>query len=392
MRTIKLLASVCLSALLTSPSFAYESSYNYEVIAQGGVKIDGLSPSTFGLMAMNDFDTVVFAAGYPDGSYVGAAGIFSAKHVLLKKGDVVRGLTVDHPLLYGINDLNEVLVSFNYANGVNASSAMGTFLMHGNSFVLQGKLIKTGEVIDGLTIQDFREGFLNDAGEIIFSADYSDSSGTSGVGVFSRTHVLLKRGSVVAGIPLSGNYFFNTLHGLSDTGQFVFDTMGYVPNLGGALTGAFTQHRALAISGDNVHGIPLVTASSPAVSRFGQIAFGGMYTITPNCSSYSCFGSAVFGPHGLVAKTGDTIDGITINAASPMSINDQGVVLMQADFGAGYGLFTKDDVVAVTGDKLAGFQVEGFVNSQINDRGDVGFSAFEGILLAKHKNTCKHGR
>jgi hypothetical protein len=75
-----------------------------------------------------------------------------------------------------------------------------------------------------------------------------------------------------------------------------------------------------------------------------------------------------------------------------MSINDQGVVLMQADFGVGYGLFTKDDVVAVAGDKLAGFQVEGFVNSQINDLGDVGFSAFEGILLAKHKKTCKHGR
>jgi hypothetical protein len=73
-----------------------------------------------------------------------------------------------------------------------------------------------------------------------------------------------------------------------------------------------------------------------------------------------------------------------------VSINDEGVVLMQANFGASYGLFTKDAAVAVTGDKLAGFQVEGFVNSQINDFGDVGFSAFEGILLAKHKDVCKH--
>jgi hypothetical protein len=391
MRTIKLLASVCLSALLTSYSFASESSYNYEVIAQNGVKIDGLSPNGFGPIAMNDLDTVVFEAEYPDGSYAGATGLFTGKHVLLKKGDIVGGLTVKGPSIYGINDLNQLLVTFSYGNGGLGSSALGTFLMKGSSLVLKGKLIKAGDVIDGLTLQDFRGGYINDAGEIVFAADYSDSSGAFAIGVFNRSHVLLKPGSVIQGIPLSGNYSFNNLYGLSDTGQFVFDTIGYLPNLGGTQTGAFTQHKVLAIAGDKVHGVPLLTAFSPVISRFGQTAFAGEYTIAPNCSSYLCMGFAVFGPRGVVAKTGDTIDGITLNnSLAPVSINDQGVVLMQANFAGGYGLFTKDDAVAVTGDKLAGFQVEGFVNSQINNFGDVGFSAFEGILLAKHKNSCKH--
>jgi len=94
----------------------------------------------------------------------------------------------------------------------------------------------------------------------------------------------------------------------------------------------------------------------------------------------------VFGPGGLVAKIGDTISGITLTSVVSEGINDDGVVLMQADFLNGYGLFTKDSVVAATGDTLAGFQVEGFVNSQINDVGDVAFSAFEAVLLAKHRN------
>jgi hypothetical protein len=391
MRTIKLLASMCLAALLTSPSFAFESSYNYEVLAQSGVKIDGLPVATFGNMVMNDFDTVVFNAEYPDGSYAGAAGVFTPKHALMKKGDVIRGLTVNHPFVLGINDLNQLLISFSYGNGAPPFNAMGTFRLHGNSLALEGKLIKVGDVIDGLTLQDFRESYLNDAGDVIFSADYTDASGASAIGVFSRSHVLLKPGSVIQGITLSpsGAYNFRSLDGLSDTGQFVFDTTSFLPNAPSTQSGVFTQHKILALAGEKIHGITLAGAFSPVISRFGLTAFAGDYAITTNCSSL-CSGYAAFGPGGVVAKTGDIIDGITLsNAIAPVSINDAGTVLMQADFAAGYGLFTKDAVVAVTGDKLAGFQVEGFVNGQINDFGDVGFSAFEGILLARHKEACK---
>jgi hypothetical protein len=150
--------------------------------------------------------------------------------------------------------------------------------------------------------------------------------------------------------------------------------------------GAFTQHKALALPGETVDGIPLVSAFSPAISHFGRTAFTGEYATGSNCLP-NCIGYAVFGPGGVAAKTGDTISGITLtNSVASVGINDDGVVLMQANFANGYGLFTKDSVVAATGDVLAGFQVEGFVNSQINDCGDVAFSAFEGVILAKHTN------
>jgi hypothetical protein len=389
MRSKILVVHFCLAALLTSYSYAAESTYKYEVVAQTGVKIDGITLITFGAVAMNDLDAVVFSAGYNDGSYAGASGVFSRNHALLKKGDIVRGLTVDRPsIICGINDFNELGLAFSYGTRPSTSTVLGKFVRHGKSIVPEGRLVKTGDAIDGLTIQGFRECAINDMGEIVFSADYVDSSGGFGIGVFTRNRVLLEAGSEVEGVPLSGNNTFNRLYGLSDSGTVVFDTRGQLPNMGGTQTGAFTQHKAIALPGETIDDIPLLTAFSPAISHFGRLAFGGEYAIQPNCYSYSCMGFAVFGPGGVVVKAGDTISGITLSdSVVPISINDDGVVLMQANFPGGYGLFTKDSVVAATGDTIAGFQVEGFVNGQINEFGDVAFSSFEAILLAKHKNT-----
>ena len=307
MRSKVLLAHFCLAALLTSSSYAAESTYKYDVVAQPGVKMDGIWPTTFLKVAMNDLDTVVFEAGYNDGSYAGAAGIFSRNHVLLKKGDVVRGLTVGHPFLCGLNDFDEVALTFDY--GTNRSTALGKFVKHGQSIVPEGKLVKTGDVIDGLTIQFFRECMINDMGEVVFSADYVDSSGNSHIGVFNRNKVLLQYGSEIQGIPISGNNYFNSLDGLSDFGTVAFSTLGFLPNVGETQTGAFTQHKVIALAGQTVDHIPLLDVSSPAISHFGRLAFTGTYTIQPNCNSYLCLGFAAFGPGGIVAKTGDTISG-----------------------------------------------------------------------------------
>jgi hypothetical protein len=392
MRSKVLLAHFCLAALLTSSSYAAESTYKYEVVAQPGMKIDGISPTNFDSVAMNDLDTIVFEAGYNDGSFAGATGIFSRNHVLLKKGDVVRGLTVGRPLLCGLNDFDELALTFSYGT-TGFSQALGKFVRHGQSIVPEGKLLKTGDVIDGLTIQAFRECKINDMGEVVFSADYVDSSGNTHIGVFTRNKVLLKFGSVIKGIPLSGNTYFNRLYALSDFGTVAFDTMGVLPNLGGIQTGAFTQHQVLALPGQTVDHISLLTAYSPTISHFGRLAFTGEYALQSNCNSFTCMGFAAFGPRGLVAKTGDTISGFTItDSVATIGINDDGEVLMQANFRGGYGLFTKDSVVAATGDTLAGIQVEGFVNAQINDFGNVAFSSFEAIILAKHRNLHENHR
>ena len=62
MRSKPLVAYFCLAALLTSYSYAAESTYKYEVVAQEGLKIDGITLLGFDLMAMNDLDTVIFSA------------------------------------------------------------------------------------------------------------------------------------------------------------------------------------------------------------------------------------------------------------------------------------------------------------------------------------------
>jgi hypothetical protein len=393
MRSGKLLVFVCLAALLTSSSYAADPSYNYQLIAQSGAKIDGITLLGFEHMAMNDFDSVVFEASYNDGSYEGAAGIFTKKHVLLKKGDVVRGLTVNRPFIRGINDFNELLVSFSY--GIGIPTALGKFVLHDDKIVPEGKFLKIGDVIDGLTITAFRETYLTDLGEIFFSANYTDPSGVSSIGVFNRGHVLIKNGSVVDGVQLGQTYSFNTLYGVSDNGTLAFDTYGYMPPQAGSLYGedlygAFTQHKILGISGETLHGKVLAGAFSPVISHFGRLAFTAQYDITPNCISYGCATYAAIDQHGTVAKTGDTIEGNFLRGSvSAVAINDQGVVVMQADTGTGYGLFTKDAAVAVTGDKIAGVQVEGFFSTQLNQFGDVGFSAFEAIIVAKHKEFCK---
>jgi hypothetical protein len=380
-------AAFCLAALLTSSSYAAESTYDYEIVAQSGTKIDGIALTIFEEVALNDANTVFFNAHYNDGSYAGATGIFSRKHALLKKGDVVAGAAINGPSLRSLNNFNEILVELSYPQTL--ASSLGKFTVRDNHLVLEGKLIRTGDVIGGLTIQEFRESLINDLGEIVFSADYTDASGASAIGVFTRNRVLLKAGSVVDGVSLSGNNTFGRLYGLSDFDTIAFDTNGNLGNLGGIQTGAFTQHKALALPNQTIHGIPLITAFSPAISHFGWTAFAGEYSIAPGCNSFLCRGFAVFGPRGVVARTGDSISGLTLNdSMEPVSINDEGEVLIQADVAGGYGLFTRDAVVAVTGDKLAGFMVEGFVNAQMNDSGNVAFSASEGILLARRRPDC----
>jgi hypothetical protein len=347
------------------------------------VPISGIALTTILSAAVNDKDTVVFTARYNDGSYPGAQGVFAPNRVLLKKGDVVRGLTVTYPAVWGVNDFDELAITFSYGNGLY--SALGKFVWKGDRLVPEGKLIQHGDIIDGLTIEFFRECAINDMGEIVFSADYVDSSGNTGTGVFTRNRVLLKTGSVVDGVTISGNNYFDHLSGWSDLGTFVFDTFGTLPNLGTSQTGAFTRHKELAAPGETIDGIPLFTALNPQISHFDRKAFSGTYSINPSCYLYSCQGSAAFTHNHVVAKTGDTISGTTLTGVTAAGINDDGTVLLLDNFAGGYGLFTKDSAIVLTTDTIDGNPVEGIASSAINDCGNVVSNTNLVVVLAKRK-------
>ena len=58
----------------------------------------------------------------------------------------------------GINDFDEMALTFGYAlpvSGPPLPAAIGKFVRHGGSIIPEGKLVKVGDAIDGLTIQSF---------------------------------------------------------------------------------------------------------------------------------------------------------------------------------------------------------------------------------------------
>jgi hypothetical protein len=114
----------------------------------------------------------------------------------------------------------------------------------------------------------------------------------------------------------------------------------------------------VAFATGSFDGIHLLTAFTLRISHFDREAFSGSYSIDPTCYLYSCQGSAVFTRKAVVAKTGDTISGVTLTGATAAGINDEGTVLLMGYFAGGYGLFTKDSVVVLTTDTIEGFPVQ----------------------------------
>jgi hypothetical protein len=88
----------------------------------------------------------------------------------------------------------------------------------------------------------------------------------------------------------------------------------------------------------------------------------------------------------VVAKTGDTISGVTLTNVSVTGINDEGTVLLWGNFAGGYGLFTKDSVIVLTTDTIDGNIVGGLGSSAINDRGTVLFNTDRAVVLARRNH------
>src|ERR1700692_933620 len=75
---------------------------------------------------------------------------------------------------------------------------------------------------------------------------------------------------------------------LSNSGEIVFDSAYIGPNAesGG---GIFTQHGVVAKTGDTIGGITLGVASAPAVSKWGAIAFKGTWLVQNNTAVTGVF-------------------------------------------------------------------------------------------------------
>jgi hypothetical protein len=116
-------------------------------------------------------------------------------------------------------------------------------------------------------------------------------------------------------------------------------------------------------------------SGNPAINNRGTIAF---------FSGFSG-GSGIFTPSSVVAKTGDTISGLTLAATFCPAINDPGTIVFEGVFPApfppgGLGIFTPSTVVAKLGDTIGGLTLTAFGSCPvINNRGTI---VFVGVLVS----------
>ena len=353
---------------------AASSAYNYTVVAKSGDVIDGITLSNLTRPFIADDGTVLFIKDY-DLNTTCCSVLFS-KHVnsaggavVVKQGDVIDGLTITQIFRATSNDSGEIVFSASFT-GPRAGTGI---------FRRKAKVVATGDTIGGLTILGPNsDGQLNDSGEIVFASQYSGPNGT-GSGLFTPNRVIVQNGTTIGGLTLTG------------VSAPVLSKNGTIAFIGGtnSFVGIFTQSGLLLKNGQTVSGLPLVgPLPNPAITELGVIGFGS------NCILNGVIGIAFFLGQAVIAKTGDTIDGLTLSvsgdpvAPQPLGIafNATGEAVFEslattASGASTAAIFTQHHLVVQNGDTIAGFTVGNIFGSggsffflpSINDSGQVAF-------------------
>ena len=120
-----------------------------------------------------------------------------------------------------------------------------------------------------------------------------------GTGIFTPNSVIVTNGATIDGITL------NRVHNpaLSTSGVVAFN--GDYSISSNNYTGVFTENGVVVKAGDPDSGFSLGNFGAPAISTFGVIGYEATSSIAQR---------AFFIDHSLIAQTGDTIDGLTLQA------------------------------------------------------------------------------
>jgi hypothetical protein len=108
--------------------------------------------------------------------------------------------------------------------------------------------------------------------------------------------------------------------------------------------------------------------SPGSLNNSGDVAFVGFYGT----------GSGIFTQHGVLAKTGDTIGGLTLTGITPgykTYLNDSGLAAFRANYSGGTGVFTQFSLVAKPGDTIGGLVLGNVFAPSVNDAGDIVFAS-----------------
>ena len=344
-------------ALFSSPLQALDPNYNFEVVAVNGQTIDGLTVGSIQSPQIDNFGEVVFYGGYQAGATSGSA-LFTPSRVLVKSGDNIDGHILTFVAPFALDRVTGELAFI-------ANDQSKAFLLFSKRHRLQPRLLaRSGEKIDGLTLQEILSVAVNANGFIVFGATYTDSHGNSGTGVFAPGCVLAKTGQMIDGNVITS---INT--------SFVGLSLENVYFAAGTKTGAagiFTSHKAVVKTGESIGGNQITSIDYPAVNEFGNLVFAADI---PS-------GAGLFNPPRVVFTQTYPLDDF------PAAINDFGVLA----YGVSAGINVNDSLLLAANDTIGTDVINGFgLPVSLNDRGQVAIpgniaGAADALILATPKH------
>jgi hypothetical protein len=144
----------------------------------------------------------------------------------------------------------------------------------------------------------------------------------------------------------------------------------YATYLEGSAVGEaiFTPASVIIKTGDVVNGRTLDGIGfAPALNDHGMLVVRGFLDSQA---------SAIFSSNKLLAGTGSTIGGQTLTEVGSPAINNNGTVAFAGAFSGGTGIFTPKALLAKSGATVGGVTMDIFGPPAINDRGTVAFQTW----------------
>jgi hypothetical protein len=264
--------------------------------AIGPQTITGLSSKS--APGFNDSGTVSFWAQFSGGD-----GIFTQNGIRAQTGQAIGGYTLDK--LYGPTSLN----------------ASGQVVFVADQPPWEPDLLSDGKVLVAGVLPDFRPA-LNNSGSV---AAIGDSD------VVYQNAVLMDNQSLISGLRPNISSTTTSSPSLNANGTVVVGTQAYNPIKATWTFAIFTPLGVIAKIGDVIGGEAITSfrglnnAGDPVINDTGTIAFAANFN----------GGSGIFTQSGLIAKTGDAVDGKVIHEVDNPAINGWGAVAFWASFSDG---------------------------------------------------------
>jgi hypothetical protein len=364
------IAKLLLAATLLSyaPAMrAASSSYDYQVFAKTGDVIGDVTLDSISSVLLSDDGSVVFVGRYNSccEALFFKRSAAARGRILIRQGDLIDGQSISSFQSVKRNDRGEIVFSANIGDG----SSIGIFR-------LNSAVALPGETLGGITLTNLFGDFdLNDPREIVFDGFSGSPADGAVYGIFTPDRVIVRSGDVIDGLTLQ----VLAEPTLSKNGVVAF-TSTFEDSEGQLGIGVFTQHRLVVKVGDTLDGLPLLALGQAIISERGVIGITFDYDLGPIRQAFAVGGK-------IAVKSGDVIDGFTIvgqpdGIPFPATLNANGEVLfttgaISPDGTPQFPLFTTHHLVAAPGDTIEGLTAQGGVGlGSINDAGQIVFPIF----------------